>query len=85
MTRTGIIAAAFALAAIILVIVVAQGMRDAGFITRAYVLTAAILAVYTWSLARRLSRAQQGESAAARQPPNRERDRRSQPTGEPGA
>jgi len=78
-TRTGIIAAAFALAATILVAVVAQGMRDAGFITRAYVVTAAILAVYTWSLARRLSRAQQGGSAAAQQPPNDDRDRRAQP------
>lgn len=64
MTRTGIVAAAFALAAIILVIFVAQGMRDAGFIVRAYVVTAIILAVYTWSLARRLSRAREGSAPA---------------------
>jgi hypothetical protein len=83
-TRTGIIAAAFALAAIVLVAVVAQDMRGAGFVVRAYVVTAAILAVYTWSLARRLSRAQQGESAAAQQPPSSDRDRGAQPPGEPG-
>ncbi len=64
MTRTGVIAAAFALAAIILVIVVSQGMRDAGFIMRAYVVTAIILAVYTWSLARRLSRAREASVPA---------------------
>ena len=84
MTRTGIIAAAFALAVIVLVAVVAQDMRGAGFVVRAYVVTAAILAVYTWSLARRLSRAQQGGSAAAQQPPGRDRDRGAQPPGEPG-
>jgi hypothetical protein len=55
-TRTGIIAAAAGLAAIVMVIVVVPGMRDAGYIVRAYVITAVILVAYIWSLAARLDR-----------------------------
>ncbi|UCF19020.1 MAG: hypothetical protein JSU87_13975 [Gemmatimonadota bacterium] len=57
MTRSGIVAALVGLAAIVLVLVVGQDMRDSGFIIRAYIITAAILVGYTWSLARRLERA----------------------------
>ena len=56
MTRTGIIAAAAGLAAIVLVFLVVPGMRDAGYIIRAYVITAVILVAYIWSLAARLDR-----------------------------
>ncbi len=63
MTRSGLIAAAFALAAIVLVLIVAQDMRNADFIIRAYVITAVILALYTWSLSRRLRRAEQQKQA----------------------
>jgi archaellum biogenesis protein FlaJ (TadC family) len=58
-TRTGIIAVAFAAAAIIFAAIVTQDMRDAGFILIAYTVTAAVLAGYIWSLARRLSRARE--------------------------
>ncbi|UCC84817.1 MAG: hypothetical protein JSW46_07830 [Gemmatimonadota bacterium] len=60
MTRTGIIAAAFGLAAIVMVFVVVPGMRDAGYIIRAYVITAVILVAYIWSLAARLDRVEKG-------------------------
>ncbi len=63
MTRTGIIAAIVALAAIVAVFLVVPGMRDAGFIVRAYVVTAIIIAGYTWFLARRLDQAEKGREA----------------------
>jgi hypothetical protein len=53
-TKTGIAAALLGLTAIVLVFVVAPGMRDSGFIVRAYVITAVILTVYTWMLASRV-------------------------------
>lgn len=62
MTRTGIIAILMALAAIVLVLAVTPGMRDAGFIVRAYVITAVILGGYVWSLARRVDRAEKASS-----------------------
>jgi hypothetical protein len=58
-TKTGIIAAVFAAAAIIFVVLVARGMRDSGFIIQAYGIAAIVLAGYTWSLARRLSQAKE--------------------------
>jgi hypothetical protein len=62
-TRTGIIAAAAGLAAIVMVFVVVPGMRDAGYIIRAYVTTAVILVVYVWSLAARLDRVEKVREA----------------------
>jgi hypothetical protein len=62
-TRTGIIAAAAGLAAIIMVFVVVPGMRDAGYIIRAYVITAIILVTYIWSLARGLDRVEKSREA----------------------
>lgn len=58
MTRTGIVALLMAAAAIVLVLVVTPGMRDGSFIVRAYVITALILGVYVWSLARRVEQAE---------------------------
>ncbi len=54
MTKTGLIAVAFGLAAVIMVAIAAQNMRDGGFLIRAYGITAIILVAYIWSLARRL-------------------------------
>ena len=59
MTKTGLVAAIVGLAAIVTVVLVVPGMRDAGFIVRAYVITAGIIAGYTWFLARRLDQAEQ--------------------------
>lgn len=58
MTKTGFIAVAFGLAAIVMVAIAAQQMRDSGFIIRAYGITAIILVAYIWSLARRLDQAE---------------------------
>ncbi|KPK59060.1 MAG: hypothetical protein AMS21_10170 [Gemmatimonas sp. SG8_38_2] len=58
MSKGGIVAALLGIAAIVLVFVVVPGMRDAGYIIRAYVITAVILTVYTWSLAKRLAEAE---------------------------
>ncbi len=58
MTKTGIVAALLGLTAIALVFVVVPGMRDSGFIVRAYVITAVILTVYTWMLASRVDQAE---------------------------
>ena len=58
MTRTGAVAILLAAAAIVLVLLVAPGMRDASYIVRAYAITAVILAGYVWSLARRVDRAE---------------------------
>ena len=63
MTKTGIIAALLAAAAIVLVVVAAQGMSDSGFIIRAYSITAAILAGYTWMLAKRLDEVEKDRAA----------------------
>ncbi|UCC71405.1 MAG: hypothetical protein JSV86_13540 [Gemmatimonadota bacterium] len=63
MTKTGIIAAAAGLAAIVMVFLVVPGMRDAGYIIRAYVITAVIVAAYVWSLAARLDRVEKGREA----------------------
>lgn len=63
MTKTGIIAAAFGLAAIVMVFLVVPGMRDAGYIIRAYVITAVILVAYIWSLAARLDRVEKDRGA----------------------
>lgn len=60
MPKTALIAALAGLAAIVLVFIVTPGMRDAGFVVRAYVITAVIVAGYTWSLARRLDQAEKG-------------------------
>jgi hypothetical protein len=57
-TKTGIVAALLGLTAIALVFVVVPGMRDSGFIVRAYVITAVILTVYTWMLASRVDQAE---------------------------
>lgn len=57
MTRTGIIAAAFGLAAIALVLLVTPGMSDQRFIILAYALATAILVIYIWSLSNRLAAA----------------------------
>jgi uncharacterized membrane protein len=62
MTRTGIIAILMAVAVVVLVLAVTPGMRDAGFIVRAYVITAVILGGYVWSLARRVDRAEKAGS-----------------------
>jgi len=62
-SKGAIIAALLGLASIVLVFVVVPGMRDAGYIVRAYVITAVILAVYTWSLANRVDKAEKGRSA----------------------
>ncbi len=59
MTKSGLIAVAFAVVAIIVVYVAAQGMRNSDFIIMSYVATAAILGLYVWSLTQRLSRAEQ--------------------------
>ena len=58
MTKTGIIAIVFALATIVLTVIVAQGMRDSSFIVRAYGVTATIIAYYVWSVARRTAQAE---------------------------
>ena len=58
MSKGGIVAALLGIAAIVLVFVVVPGMRDAGYVIRAYVITAVILTVYTWSLARRVAEAE---------------------------
>ncbi len=57
------IGAAFAVVAIIVVFVAAQGMRNSDFIVMSYVATAAILGLYVWSLGRRLSRAERQREA----------------------
>jgi hypothetical protein len=62
MTRTGIIAILMAAAAIVLVLVVTPGMRDAAFIVRAYVITAVIIGGYVWSLARRVDQAEKART-----------------------
>jgi hypothetical protein len=59
-SKGAIIAALLGLAAIALVFAVVPGMRDAGYVIRAYVITAIILAAYTWSLANRLDKAEKG-------------------------
>jgi len=58
MTRTGTVALLMAAAAIVLVLVVTPGMRDGAFIVRAYAITAVILGVYVWALARRVDQAE---------------------------
>lgn len=63
MTRTGIIAAAAGLAAIVLVLAVVPGMRDAGYIIRAYVIAAVVIVGYIWFLAGRLDQAEKGREA----------------------
>ncbi len=63
MTKTGIFAAAAGLAAIVMVILVVPGMRNAGFIIRAYVITAVIVTGYIWFLSRRLHQARRGREA----------------------
>lgn len=62
MTKTGIFALLFGLAAVVMVVIVAQDMRDSGFIIWAYVITAIILTTYMWLLARRLDQAQKGRA-----------------------
>ncbi len=62
MTKTGLIAILLAIAAIILVLVVTPGMRDASYIVRAYVITTVILAGYVWSLARRVDQAEKART-----------------------
>jgi len=57
-SKGGIVAALLGIAAIVLVFVVVPGMRDAGYVIRAYVITSVILTVYTWSLARRVAEAE---------------------------
>ncbi len=66
MTRTGIIAAAAGLAAIVMVFLVVPGMRDAGYIIRAYVISAVIVVAYVWSIAARLDQAEKGREARQR-------------------
>ncbi len=63
MTKTGFIAVAFGLAAIVMVAIAAQQMRDSGFIIGAYGITAIILVAYIWSLARRLRQVEEAGSA----------------------
>ena len=63
MNKTGIIAVLFGLAAMVLVFVVVPGMRDAGYIIRAYVITAVILVGYVWLLAGRLAQAEKARGA----------------------
>ena len=58
MSKGAIIAALVGLATIVLVFAVVPGMRDAGYVIRAYVITAIILAAYTWSLANRVDQAE---------------------------
>jgi hypothetical protein len=65
-TRTGIIAAAAGLAAIVMVFLVVPGMRDAGYIIRAYVISAVIVVAYVWSIAARLDQAEKGREARQR-------------------
>ena len=62
MSKSGIIAAALGLASIVLVFAVVPGMRDSGYIIRAYVITAIVLSVYTWSLANRVVKAEKGRA-----------------------
>jgi len=62
-SKTGIIAVLFGLAAMVLVFVVVPDMRDAGYIIRAYVITAVILVVYIWLLAGRLAQAEKARGA----------------------
>jgi hypothetical protein len=62
-TKTGFIAVAFGLAAIIMVAIAAQNMRDGGFLIRAYGITAIILVAYIWSLARRLRQVEEAGAA----------------------
>jgi ATP/ADP translocase len=61
-TKTGIVAAVVGLAAIVMVFIVAQGMRDSGFIVRAYVSTAVIIAGYVFFLDRRLAQVERGRA-----------------------
>jgi hypothetical protein len=65
-TKTGIIAAAAGLAAIVMVFLVVPGMRDAGYIIRAYVISAVIVVAYVWSIAARLDQAEKGREARQR-------------------
>lgn len=59
MTKSGLVGVGFAAVAIIVVVVAARGMRNSDFIILSYVATAAIIGLYTWSLSRRLSRAEE--------------------------
>jgi len=59
-SKGAIIAALLGLATVVLVFVVVPGMRDAGYVIRAYVITAVVLASYTWSLANRVYKAEKG-------------------------
>ena len=63
MSKGAIIAALLGLATIVLVFAVVPGMRDGGYVIRAYVITAVILAVYTWSLANRVDKAEKERDA----------------------
>ncbi len=63
MTKSGLIGVAFAVVAIFVVVVAAQGMRNSDFIILSYVATAAIIGLYTWSLGRRLSQAEEQKQA----------------------
>jgi hypothetical protein len=62
-SKGAIIAALLGLATIVLVFAVVPGMQDGGYVIRAYVITAVILAVYTWSLANRVDKAEKGRDA----------------------
>ncbi len=62
MSKTGLVAVLLGLAIIALVLIVTPGMRDAGYIVRAYVITAVIVAGYTYSLARRVAQAEKGQA-----------------------
>ncbi len=71
MNKTGIIVIVFALATIVLTVIVAQEMRDSSFIARAYGVTAIIIAFYTWSVARRLDQAKKAKARRAPPRPSR--------------
>ncbi len=60
MTKTGTIAVAFGVLALIVTILAvdARGMSSPRFVTSAYGVTTLILVAYTWSLARRLANSQ---------------------------
>ncbi len=60
MSKGAIITALVGLAIIVLVFAVVPGMRDAGYIIRAYVITAIILGTYAWLLANRVDQAEKG-------------------------
>ena len=60
MSKGAIITALLGLAIIVLVFAVVPGMRDAGYIIRAYVITAVILGTYAWLLANRVAQAEKG-------------------------